>query len=94
MVRSASAPCDIEALKRTLGQALEAFPEIRLALLLGSVVAGRLKPDSDLDIAVAAGHALTGEDRVSIQDRPASTAGREVDLPRTPHHHPLRPNDP
>lgn len=80
MVGSVSSPPEIEALRHRLRRALEAFPEIRLAILFGSVAEGRLKPDSDLDIAVAGERELTLEDRVSIQDRLASAAGREIDL--------------
>jgi predicted nucleotidyltransferase len=80
MISPASAPPALEALKHRLRQALEAFPEIRLAILFGSAVEGRLKPDSDLDIAVAAECELPVEDRLVIQDRLASTAGREIDL--------------
>jgi len=56
------------------------FPYIELALIFGSVAQGKQRPDSDLDIAVQARHALTAEQKINIISALASQTGRPVDL--------------
>jgi len=45
---------------------LDRFPTLKLALLFGSVATGRQRPDSDLDIAIAAKHRLTVDENMDI----------------------------
>ena len=56
------------------------FPKIALVILFGSVAMGRQRADSDLDIAVAADHPLTVEDKLSLIDFLAERIGRPIDL--------------
>jgi len=51
-----------------------------LAVLFGSVASGRPHAESDLDIAVAADHTLTVEERISLINALAERIGRPVDL--------------
>ena len=46
-------------INKQLQEVLMHFPQLVLALVFGSVAEGRPRPDSDLDIAVAAKQALT-----------------------------------
>ncbi len=54
--------------------------EIRMALLFGSLAAARTHRDSDLDLAVGAGRALTAVERMSLIAELADATGRPVDL--------------
>jgi predicted nucleotidyltransferase len=56
------------------------FPKIKLVVLFGSVASGHQRPDSDLDIAVAAEDALTVEDKLSLINSLAERTGRPIDL--------------
>ena len=59
---------------------LNRFPSVELALLFGSVAAGLQRPDSDLDIAVAAKHRLTSDEKIDIIASLAEATGRPIDL--------------
>ncbi len=67
-------------LLKALTRALESVPELRLALVYGSLAANRLAPSSDVDIAVAADGPLSWESRMMITSLAAEAARREVDL--------------
>ena len=56
------------------------FPKIALAVLFGSVALGRQRADSDLDIAVSAKQALTGDEKLAMIKALAERTGRPVDL--------------
>jgi predicted nucleotidyltransferase len=56
------------------------FPGVMLAVLFGSVALGRQRPDSDLDIAVAARQALTAAEKMALIEALAERTGRPVDL--------------
>lgn len=60
--------------------ALAALPGLRLAVVFGSVVGGRQRADSDLDVAVDAGRPLTCEERMLAIEALAHTFARPVDL--------------
>lgn len=64
------------AIRNTLAQ----FPEIKLAILFGSAVEGRLHWASDIDLAVAADTALTVGIKFNLMGELASELGRPVDL--------------
>lgn len=53
---------------------------IRLALLFGSVAKGTAKFESDLDIAVDAGHTLEVEEKIDLIEELAMLTGRPIDL--------------
>ena len=59
---------------------LERFPTLELALVFGSVATGRQRPDSDLNIAIAAKHRLTVEEKVDIIASLGEATGRPIDL--------------
>jgi predicted nucleotidyltransferase len=59
---------------------LTRFPSLVLAVLFGSVAAGRQRPDSDLDIAVAGREALTADEKMTLIAALAERTGRTVDL--------------
>jgi predicted nucleotidyltransferase len=56
------------------------FPKIVLVVLFGSVATGLQRPDSDLDIAVAAADALTVEDKLFLINSLTERTGRPIDL--------------
>ena len=56
------------------------FPQIALALLLGSVASGSQRAGSDLDIAVAAKQALTADEQLTLISALAERTGRPIDL--------------
>ena len=59
---------------------LARFPGLVLAILFGSVALGRQSSNSDLDIAVAAGHALTTAEKMALIEALAESTGRPIDL--------------
>lgn len=63
-----------------LKEVFEHFPEIALAVLFGSVASGYQRADSDLDIAVDAGHPLTADEKLAMISLLAERTGRPVDL--------------
>jgi uncharacterized protein len=56
------------------------FPQLRLAVLFGSMALGRQQPYSDLDIAVAAHQPLTAQEKIAMIGALAECTGRPVDL--------------
>lgn len=64
----------------SLRAVLEGFPGLLLAIVFGSVAQGRATPSSDLDIAVAARHALSAEQKMALVCALATRTGRPVDL--------------
>lgn len=59
---------------------LAGFPSLVLAVLFGSSASGKQRPDSDIDIAVAAHQALTASEKMAIIEALAERTGRPVDL--------------
>lgn len=70
----------MSTLQYRLQDTLRGFPDVRQALVFGSVAAGTPHPDSDLDIAVEAGRPLDAADKLQLIEALAETAGRPVDL--------------
>lgn len=56
------------------------FPAILLVVVFGSVAAGIPRPESDLDVAVAAAKPLTVADKWAIIAALAARTGRPIDL--------------
>jgi predicted nucleotidyltransferase len=67
-------------LKQTVAKALAIQPDIVLAILFGSVAAGKECADSDIDIAVDAGRVLTAREKMSLISKLAEVVGRPTDL--------------
>ena len=64
----------------TILEALRSHPQIRLAILFGSVAAGCANRDSDIDLAVAADQALDADEKMALIADLAVATGRPVDL--------------
>jgi predicted nucleotidyltransferase len=60
--------------------ALAQHPEIRLAILFGSLAAGQGRYDSDVDLAIDAGQPLETEAKMALMAELAERTGRPVDL--------------
>lgn len=71
---------DPRAMDDQLRAALTAFPQLVLAVLFGSVAAGRQRPDSDVDVAVAATRAITAPEKIALVESLAEQTGRPIDL--------------
>ncbi|HNV25677.1 MAG TPA: nucleotidyltransferase domain-containing protein [Nitrospira sp.] len=59
---------------------LQRHPSVTMAILFGSLAAGRGRPDSDLDLAVSTTAPLTVVARVELIDELAAAVGRPIDL--------------
>jgi uncharacterized protein len=70
----------MDELERQLRELLERHDGIRLALLFGSVAKGAAGFESDLDIAVDAGHPLGVEEKIALIEKLAMLTGRPIDL--------------
>lgn len=55
-------------------------PDIRLAILFGSLAAGAARAESDLDLAVDAGRRLVSSEKIALISELAVRTGRPVDL--------------
>lgn len=55
-------------------------PEIRLAILFGSMAAGHAARDSDVDLAVARERALAADEKMVLMSELAEATGRAIDL--------------
>ena len=81
-------PTTAESLRPTLDPTLAAqllqvlmrFDDVRLAIVFGSAAAGRLRPDSDLDIAVKLGHAIGVQEKIDMVEALAERTGRPIYL--------------
>ena len=56
------------------------FPKVLLVVLFGSVASGKQRADSDLDIALSAGHPLTVDEKIALNGALAESTGRAIDL--------------
>jgi len=65
---------------KTLADLFKHFPDIKLAILFGSVARGNERPDSDVDIAVAGSRPLDAALQMRLIESLAATVGRPVDL--------------
>jgi predicted nucleotidyltransferase len=59
---------------------LAGHPEIRIAILFGSLARGAGRPDSDLDLAVAMAAPLDAAQKAALIEELARRVGRPVDL--------------
>jgi predicted nucleotidyltransferase len=63
-----------------IAEYLAGYPDIRLAILFGSLARGRARAHSDLDLAVAGSHPLLAQEKRTLIEGLALIAGRPVDL--------------
>jgi len=75
-----SDPQSVPRIDDQLLDVLAHFPDVVLAVLFGSIALGRQRPDSDLDIAIAARQALTVTEKMALIEALAERTGRPVDL--------------
>ncbi len=81
MPMNTASPCTESPTDLALRQVLARFPQLKLALVFGSVARGTARPDSDLDIAVASEKGeLEAEERMDIIGALAQETGRPIDL--------------
>ena len=73
-------PQSVPRIDDQLLDVLAHFPGVVLAVLFGSIALGRQRPDSDLDIAVAARQALTAAEKMALIEALTERTGRSVDL--------------
>jgi len=64
----------------TVRAVLDDEPKVLVAILFGSAARGELRPDSDVDLAVASADVLTPQDKLRLIERLAQACGRPVDL--------------
>ena len=67
-------------IEQKVGEVLARYPEVTLAILFGSLAAGRAHPNSDLDLAVLAMTPLNAQARIDMMGDLALAFGRPVDL--------------
>jgi predicted nucleotidyltransferase len=67
-------------LEQVILAAISIQPGIRLVILFGSLAIGKGREGSDLDLAVDAGHRLTGEEKMALINALAEKTGRPIDL--------------
>ena len=79
---SMSAHPSTEYLNHQLGEVIEEYPSINLAILYGSVAHGTARPDSDIDLAVAvdARTPVPYDTLVDISLKAGRVAGREAQV--------------
>ncbi len=63
-----------------VGVALQPFVHLQLVMVFGSVVSGRARPDSDIDIAVQSAKMLDASTLLQMMDAVAVAVGRTVDM--------------
>jgi predicted nucleotidyltransferase len=61
-------------------EVLHAEPGLKLAILYGSAVTGRMRPDSDVDVALLFDRPLSAERKMALISRLESELRRDVDL--------------
>ncbi len=69
-----------EYLQQAILDATTTQPGIRLVILFGSLADGEKRAESDIDVAIDAGHCLTVDERLAIMNALAERTGRPVDL--------------
>lgn len=77
MADTGKSPLAIDSLVR---DALARCSNVSLAIIFGSVAAGRPRADSDLDIAVGADKPISMPERIVIIQTLAEVTGRPIDL--------------
>jgi predicted nucleotidyltransferase len=74
-----SGPADEQQIQ-LIQKLLESNPKILLAVVFGSVANGTAKPESDLDLGVAAAQTLTENERIELSQELGRAISREIDL--------------
>jgi predicted nucleotidyltransferase len=69
-----------QAIRRTVAETLASDPGIKVAIVYGSAASGKLRPDSDVDVAVLFDRPLDMDARLALWGKLTDTLHREVDL--------------
>lgn len=69
-----------DAICRKVAETLSSVAGIRVAIVYGSAVTGRMRPDSDVDVAVMFERVLDMASRLDLCDKLTDALKREVDL--------------
>jgi len=64
----------------TIVKVLERFPEVRTAILFGSLAKGNARPESDIDLAVDFGTQINSQQKTRLISSLAEATGRPIDL--------------
>ena len=73
-------PAAINPIDELLRKVFTGFPQIKLAILFGSVASGAATAQSDLDLAVIAALPLEVAEKIQIIEALAMATGRPIDL--------------
>ncbi len=57
---------DVQQIADRVGEMLQTYPDLKLAFLYGSAVNGKMRPDSDVDIAVLFDHPLGAGQKMAL----------------------------
>ena len=57
---------DVQQIADRVGEILQTYPDLKLAFLYGSAVNGKMRPDSDVDIAVLFDHPLGAGQKMAL----------------------------
>jgi len=71
---------DVQKIADRIGEALQACPDLKLAFLYGSAVTGKMRTDSDVDIAVLFDHPLGAEQKMALGARFEEALLKTIDL--------------
>jgi len=67
-------------LEEDILSAISIQPDVELVILFGSLATGGARAESDLDLAIDAGHLLTASEKMALIAELAARTGRPVDL--------------
>jgi len=67
-------------MESAIAETLLTQPDLELVILFGSAVTNRAQADSDVDLAVDAGHRLSVDEKMALISALAQRMGRPVDL--------------
>ena len=70
----------MSAIAQQIHAILRAHPEIGLAILFGSVAAGRARTESDVDLAIDIGRQMSVAEKTALVGEFAEHTGRPIDL--------------
>jgi predicted nucleotidyltransferase len=70
----------VSAIEARVKEVLRAVPGLKLAILHGSAATGKMRADSDVDLALLFDHPLNAEQKMMLISHLESALHREVDL--------------
>ena len=70
----------MNTIEKQLAQLLARYPQIRLAMLFGSLATGRARPDSDIDLGVLADEPIPAALKLKLIEAIGVEFGRPVDI--------------